>query len=164
MATASPLYGTRTAITLSLQTGPLASDTNLLAGRESTAIDLESIDGVDVVITGKVTTGTTPTASRQIEVWAAALTDTGEYTGALAGTDGTITLTAESKVQMQLLTIMPTHATSDTPYRFAVSLMQRFGFVPSKLGIFVVHNTGVALNSTAGNHEFYYQSIKYESA
>jgi hypothetical protein len=30
------------------------------------------------------------------------------------------------------------------------------GELPSKVVLFIVHNTGVALNSTAGNHEVSY--------
>ncbi|NBW19056.1 MAG: hypothetical protein EBR82_64880 [Caulobacteraceae bacterium] len=48
----------------------LASDTNLLAGRESNAIDNSSNLYLDYLISGKVTTGTSPTTARSIEVWA----------------------------------------------------------------------------------------------
>jgi hypothetical protein len=35
--------------------------------------------------------------------------------------------------------------------------------VPEKWGIYVVHNTGVNLHATAGNHEVKYTPVKFES-
>jgi hypothetical protein len=63
-------YGATTVITASLAS--LASDTNLLAGLESAVIDNTTDGFEDIIISGKVTTGTSPTAARQIEVWAVA--------------------------------------------------------------------------------------------
>jgi hypothetical protein len=53
---------------------------------------------------------------------------------------------------------MSTNNTSDRTYHFSgVSLRSAFGgCLPSKVVLFAVHNTGVALNATAGNHEFSY--------
>ncbi len=165
MATATPTYGTPTAMTITLAS--LASDTNLLAGRESTALDQkDTLDGVDIIIGGKITTGTSPTASRQIEVWVYGTWDGTEYTAACTGSDAGKTVTAESKVAMKFACILPTNSTSDTAYTFLVGSVARLfgGIVPSKFGVFVVHNTGVNLNATAGNHEVYYTTVKYESA
>jgi hypothetical protein len=57
--------------------------------------------------------------------------------------------------------IMPTNNTSDRTYHFTgISLAQAFGgTLPSKVVLFIVHNTGVALNATAGNHEFSYVGV-----
>lgn len=165
MTTATPLYGTPTAFTWTIASK--ASDTNLLAGFESTAVDQkDTLDAVDVLIGGKFTTGTTPTASRQIEVWCYASYDDAEFTAAAAGADGALTVTAESKVQMRLVTIIPTHGTSDTAYKWGPFSVARLfgGVVPVQFGLWFVHNTGVNLNATAGNHEAYYITLKYESA
>jgi hypothetical protein len=53
---------------------------------------------------------------------------------------------------------MSTNNTSDRTYHFSgVSLRGAFGgCLPSKVVLFAVHNTGVNLNSTAGNHELSY--------
>jgi hypothetical protein len=52
---------------------------------------------------------------------------------------------------------MSTSNTSDRVYHFTgVSLRGAFNCLPSKVVLFIVHNTGVALNATAGNHEFSY--------
>jgi hypothetical protein len=36
--------------------------------------------------------------------------------------------------------------------------------MPRKWSVFVVHNTGVALNATGANHEVKHTPVKYESA
>jgi hypothetical protein len=165
MTTASPLYGTPTAMTIGLSTGPLASDTNLVAGRESTALDQkDTLDAIDVLVGGKVTTGTSPTASRQIEVWAYGSYDDTEFSGSATGSDAN--LTPGEKTCMRLLTIIPTVNTSDKAYKWGpFSIAQAFGgSVPVQFGVYVVHNTAVNLNSTSGNHEVVYTTVKYESA
>ena len=50
---------------------------------------------------------------------------------------------------------MATDATTDRVYHFGpVSVASAFGGVmPVKFVVFVVHNTAVALNATAGNHQ-----------
>jgi hypothetical protein len=163
MATATPLLGTPTAITLSLAS--LASDTNLVAGRASTAVDNSSVDAIDFMVGGKVTTGTGPTSSRQIEVWLYGSYDGTSYSGGATGTDGNLTPTG-SKTLLRLLMAIPTTSTSNVTYTWGpFSVAQAFGgIVPYKWGVYVVHNTGVALNATAGNHEAIYTAVKFESA
>jgi hypothetical protein len=163
MTTASPLYGTPTAMTIGLAS--LASDTNLLAGRQSTVLDQkDTLDAIDVLVGGKVTTGTGPTTARQIEIWAYASWDDTEFNDAITGSDGNITLV--TKTLLRLLTIIPTNATTDKVYGWGpFSIAQAYGgVIPVQFGIFIVHNTGVNLNSTGSNHEIYYTTVKYESA
>lgn len=150
-------YGSKTTLTAAVAS--LASDTNLLAGIESSVID-NSTDGFDdILLSGKVTTGTSPTASRQIEVWAVAW-DGANWPDVFDGTTSGETITS-SDVKNSIckpVAIMSTNATSDRTYHFTgVSLRTAFsGELPSKVVLFIVHNTGVALNATAGNHEFSY--------
>jgi hypothetical protein len=163
MATATPVYGTPTAMTITLAS--LASDTNLVAGRESTALDQkDSLDAIDVLVGGKVTTGTGPTTARQIEVWAYGSYDDTEFCGSATGSDAN--LTPDEKSNLRLLTIIPTVATNDKAYKWGpFSIAQAFGgSIPVQFGIYIVHNTGVNLNATGGNHEVVYTSVKYESA
>jgi hypothetical protein len=153
-------YGSKTTLTAAVAS--LASDTNLLAGIESSVID-NSTDGYDdILISGKVTTGTTPTASRQIEVWAVAW-DGANWPDVFDSTTSAETITSSDikNAICKAVAIMSTNATSDRTYHFTgVSLRQAFGGeLPSKVVLFVVHNTGVNLNSTAGNHEFSYQGV-----
>lgn len=164
MTTATPVYGTPTALTITLAS--LAQDaTNLTAGRESTVLDQkDSLDAIDVLVGGKITTGGTVTDLRQIEVWAYASWDDAEYTGGATGSDAN--LTAVGKTGMALLTIIPTTSTANATYRFGpYSIAQAFGgSLPVQFGIFVVHNTGGALHATGSNHEIFYTTVKYESA
>lgn len=166
MATATPVYGTPTAFTWTQAS--LASDTNLLIGRESTAIDQkDTLDAIDVLIGGKVTTGTGPTASRQIQIWAYASWDDTEFSAGCTGSDAGKTVTAESKQRMFLVDIIATNSTSDTAYTWgpysALKIFQS-AVLPVQFGLWLVHNTGVNLNSTSGNHEAYYTTVKFESA
>ena len=152
------------AAALTIGLASLASDTNLLAGREGTAIDNQTDLFVDVVLGGKITTGTSPTAAKSIYVLAYGSWDGTLYTGGAAGADGGLTLTAETRRLLVPVALIPTHAISNTPYAFGpVSLKQIFGELPRKWGIFVVHNTGVALHATGGNHEIKYTGVHYQS-
>lgn len=167
MATATPSYAASAALTMTLAS--LASDTNLIAGRESTVVDNAGTDdAIDVLVGGKVTTGTSPTADRQIEVWAYASRDGGSgtaYSAGATGADANFSPTGE-KTLLRLLTIIPTDSTSNHTYEFGpFSIAAAFGgTLPGKWGIFIVHNTGVALHATGSNHEIKKTAIKYESA
>lgn len=153
-------YGTRTTITAAVAS--LASDTNLLAGIESSIID-NTTDGFDdIIVSGKVTTGTSPTASRQIEVWAVAWDGSG-WPDVFDGTTSTETITSADikTIICKQVACMPTSNTSDRAYYFSgVSLRQVFGGeLPSKVVLFCVHNTVATLNATAANHEFSYYGV-----
>jgi len=151
-------YGSKTTLTI---TGvpSLASDTNLLAGIESSIIDNTSDGFVDIYVSGKITTGTSPTASKQIEVWAVAW-DGANWPDVFDGTTSSETITSSDikNAICKPIAIMSTSNTSDRTYHFTgVSLRGAFGgCLPSKVVLFVVHSTGVALNATAGNHELSY--------
>jgi hypothetical protein len=153
-------YGSTTTITAALAS--LASDTNLLAGLESAIVDNTSDGFEDIILSGKITTGTSPTATRSIEVWAVAW-DSSAWPDVFDGTSSAETITsADIKASLcKPVAIMPTNNTSDRTYSFTgVSAKQVFGGVlPSKFVLFATHNTGVALNATAGNHELRYQGV-----
>jgi hypothetical protein len=150
---------------LTITLASLASDTNLLAGRESAAYQIDGLSFVeDVLLSGKITTGTSPTDARKIEVWVAApINDTPTWPDVLDGTDSDETITSEQIKfgALRLAAVLPTNNASDTTYPFApVSVASLFGGVlPTDIVVFVVHNTGVNLNSTGGNHEISVQPI-----
>lgn len=155
-------YAASSALTISLAS--LASDTNILAGRESTAWDNSSNKYLDLLLGGKITTGTSPTVSRVIEVWAyAQVEDTPTYPDVITGSDSARTLTSRDIVyaSLRLAASMSISATSNVAYWFGpVSFASLFGGVlPKKGGIWVVHNTAVNLNSTGGNHAIYIQPV-----
>ena len=153
-------YGSKTTLTAAVAS--LASDTNLLAGIESSVID-NTTDGFDdILLSGKSTTGTSPTASRQIEIWAVAW-DGANWPDVFDGTTSGETITSSDikNAICKPVAILSTNATSDRTYHYSgVSARSVFnGELPSKFVLFQVHNTGVALNATAGNHEHSYQGV-----
>lgn len=164
MADIKLAYGTASDATITLAS--LASDTNLLAGRESAEIVNTSTLALDYLVSGKIRAGTSPTAARSIEVWAVGSWDGTNWPDVFDGTDSNETITsADIKASFcRLLAAMATANTSDRDYFFGpVSVAAAFGgVVPPKFVIFVVHNTGVNLNSTAGNHQIRIQPV-YET-
>lgn len=143
-------------VDLTITLASLASDTNLLAGRESTAVDNTSNKYLDYLLSGKITTGTTPTGSRQILVYVAGLVNDSIYPDVLDGTDSNETITSGDirDASLKLAARMQTDTTSDRTYYFsAISVRSLFGGdLPKKFVVFVVHDTAVNLNATAGNH------------
>lgn len=155
MADIKQAYGTASDATITLAS--LASDTNLLAGRESAEIVNTSTLALDYLVSGRITTGTTPTTARQIEVWAVGSWDGTLWPDVFDGTESAETITsADIKASVcRLVAVMATSATSNVAYHFGpVSIASAFGGVcPPKFVLFVTHNTAVALNATAGNHQ-----------
>lgn len=152
--------------TITAAVASLASDTNLLAGLESSIIDNTSTGYDDRLLSGKITTGTSPTASKQIEVWAIGWDGSG-WPDVFDGTTSSETITSSDikNAICKPVAIMSTNNTSDRTYWFTgVSLRQAFGgTMPEKCVLFIVHNTGVALNATAGNHAFYATGVYPQS-
>ena len=148
---------------LTITLASLASDTNLLTGRESATIDNSTNLYLDILISGKITAGTSPTASRSIEVWAVGSWDGTNWPDVFDGTESAETITsADIKASVcRFVAAMATANTSDRAYHFGpVSLASAFGgTLPPKVVLFVTHSTGVALNSTAGNHQIRLQPV-----
>lgn len=148
---------------LTITLASLASDTNLLTGRESATIDNSTNLYLDILISGKVTAGTSPTAARSIEVWAVGSWDGTNWPDVFDGTESAETITsADIKASVtRYLAAMATANTSDRTYHFGpVSLASAFGgTLPPKVVLFITHSTGVALNSTAGNHQIRLQPV-----
>lgn len=145
---------------LTITLASLANDsTNLLAGRESTAIDNGTNVYPDVHISGRITTGTSPTSSNTIEVWAyGSLNDTPNtvaYPGGVTGSDAAITFASMNVKRAAVRPVwrFTVDSTSNRSYDFTdVSLARLFNGVPRHWGIVVINGSGAALNSTAGNH------------
>ena len=154
-------YGTASDLTITLAS--LATDANLLTGRESAAIDNTSLLVLDYLVSGKVTTGTNPTTAKSIEVWAVGSWDGTNWPDVFDGTDSAETITsADIKASVcRFVAAMATSATSNVAYHFGpVSLAAAFGGVlPPKIVLFVTHSTAVALNATAGNHQIRLQPV-----
>lgn len=171
MATVTPSYSAEATITCGVATTPLASSSTFVGGRESTEIDNSTNKYDDVFLSGQVTVGTTPTTNTQIIVYVFSRTsqDTPTYPDVMDGTDSDETLTSAGVGQgflKQAAVMNVDSTTSNRAYAFGpVSLAPLFGGnMPKFWSIFVSHNTGVALNSTAGNHFFKYVGVKYDVA
>ena len=165
MADVKANYPAASDVTITLAS--LASDTSLLTGRESTALDNSSNLYLDYLVSGKITTGTSPTTARSIQVWAVGSWDGTTFPDVFDGSDSAETVTsANHKAAIcRFIAEMATDATSDRTYHFGpVSLASAFGGVlPVKVVFFVTHNTAVNLNSTSGNHQIriqpYYETV-----
>lgn len=155
-------YGTEAALTCSVAS--LGSSSTKVDGRESTAVDNTSTLALDYLLAGKVTTGTSPTANRVIQIWVyAQVEDTPTYPDVMDGTDSAESVTSENvrNSAMRLAATIVVDSQSNRTYWFGpVSVASLFGGVcPPRWGIWVVHDTGVALNSTGNNHAFWHQPV-----
>jgi hypothetical protein len=161
MADLKLAYGTASDVTITLAS--MATDTNLLTGRESATIDNSANLFLDYLVSGKITAGTSPTAARSIEVWAVGSWDGTNWPDVFDGTESAETITsADIKASVcRFVAAMATANTSDRVYHFGpVSLAAAFGGVlPPKVVLFITHSTGVNLNSTAGNHQIRLQPV-----
>lgn len=141
----------------------LASTAGLLIGRESTVITNTVNLYYDYLFGGFTSTGTTPTSGTTIEVWLhGSLDDTPTYVdangSALTGVDAAATFSSlgTKGTALSLATVL--QVDSNTTARKYPMCPQGvagiFGAMasPKRWGGFQVHNTGVNLNSTAGNH------------
>lgn len=169
MATSTVNYSSNTAITMDLSA--LASSATFVAGRESSQVDNTTNKYVDVLVSGSVSVGTTPTANTSILVYVYGA-DTSLATTAidvLDGTDSAETLTNVGILNALRLgaAINVPAATSDVQYfvlPFSVAALFG-GVVPKFWGLFVAHNTAVNLRSNAINtNSFEYVGIKYDIA
>ena len=149
----------------------LASSATFVAGRESSQVDNTTNKYVDVLVSGSVSVGTTPTANTSILVYVYGA-DTSLATTAidvLDGTDSAETLTNTGILNALRLgaAINVPAATTDVQYfvlPFSVAALFG-GVVPKFWGLYVAQNTGVALRTNAINtNSFEYVGIKYDIA
>jgi hypothetical protein len=171
MATVTPSYSSATTITCGVHATPLASSATFVGGRESTEIDNSTNKYDDVLLSGLVTVGTTPTVNTTIAIYVFSRNDQDAptYPDVMDGTDSDETLTSAGVGQGFLklaVALNVDSTTSNRGYAFGpISIAPLFGGVlPKFWSIFVTHNTGVALNSTSGNHFFKYVGVKYDVA
>lgn len=157
MSTGSLLYATKVSVTKTLAS--LASSATFIAGRELGVIDNASPKYFDLHLGGVIRVGTTPTINTQILVFVFAPReqDAPTYPDQMTGTDAARSVTSVGVGQgfLRLAVSLNVDATtSNRDYAFGgIGLAQFFGgFLPKKIGVFVAHNTGVALNATEGQH------------
>ena len=173
MADIKAKYPSTSSVDLTITLASLASGAAgvYTAGQESTAVDNTTNLDIDHLVSGKITLGTSPTASRQIVVYAYAnlssSSGTPTYPDVLDGTDSAETFTSTNVMNsaVKFVAAMTTDATSDRAYYFGpVSVASLFGgSLPKFWGLYVAHDSGVALNSTAGNHKISYERIQAQT-
>ncbi len=152
-------WGASSALTITLAS--LASSSGLTAGREGTAYDNATAKDPELWLSGKITTGTTPTASKTIQIWAVTpIENTGPtWPDVFDGTDSNETVTSNNVLNScaVLVHTIVVDSTSDRTYPIKpIALSPWFGGVaPKTVSVFVVHDTVAALNATAGNHALY---------
>ena len=166
MATSNINYGGVTPIALSSTS--LGPSPTFVAGRESTQVDNTANKFNDVIVQGFTTTGTGPTADKylKLSVWGSHTSLATVALDVLDGTDSGETFTSV-EISSSILTLarsVRVNSTDDQTYHFKpFSIAQIFGEVPQFWGLFLAHDTGVALNSTPADHEFKYTGIKFDS-
>jgi hypothetical protein len=156
-----------TAVTITLGSLSSGSAGVYTGGRESASVSNTSNVDLDHLIRGKIRTGTSPTASRSINVYAfvprSISSGTPTWPDTMTGSDAARTLTSANVMNgfLRLVASITIDSTSDRDYDFGpVSVAALFGAMPSVYGIYVAHDTGVALNSTGGNHVIHIERIQ----
>lgn len=153
-------YAADAQVTITLAS--LASSSTWVAGRESASVDNSSNKYLDYNVTGKITTGTTPTVG-EIRLYAIKpINDTPTWPDVFDGTDSAETVTNTAILDKLPLLWSGSNSTSSNityPIISALTLAQLWGYAPSLFGFFVSHSTVAALNSTGSNHELSVQGI-----
>ena len=129
------------------------------AGREATVIDNTTDLFLDVFVMLKVKIGAGTIANDQaVYALVYGTVDNGTtYPDTITGSDAAITF--NNPVNIALLGTIYTPAQSTTYKGGPWSVARALGYVPAKWGIAVRNYSGVALDSTEGNHAKLYQGV-----
>ncbi len=173
MADIKTKYPSTSSVALTISLASLASGSSgvFTAGQESTAVDNTSNLDVDHLLSGVIRAGTSPTSSRYINVYVYAnissSSGTPTYPDVLDGTDSAETFTSANVMNgiVRLAASLIIDSTSNRDYFFGpVSIASLFGGVlPKFWGVFVAHDTAVALNATGGQHVLTYERIQAQT-
>ena len=143
-------------------------------GRESTAVDNTTNLDMDHLLSGKITTGTSPTVSRQIVVYLYANNSSSGGTPTypavgtgISGTDAGAVFNSANVLgtAIQWIATLTVDSTSDRTYTFGpISVASRFGGqLPKFWGVYIAHDTGVNLNATGSNHKLSYERVQNQT-
>lgn len=165
--TYKPVYAASASVA-GLTLASLATSSTRVAGAESDAIDNTSTLYDDILISGKITPGTSPTVGKQIDIWIVpAMDGSSTWPDVFDGTGSAETVTSENvrNALGKLLKTIVIDSTSDRTYYFSnESVAALFGGVlPQKFVVFVSHDTAVNLNATGSNHALNYLGLQYQS-
>lgn len=158
MADIKVAYATSTSITCTLAS--LASSAT--AGRESTAIDNSTNKYHDAIVqlSVKLASGT-PANDKAVYVYAYGSEDGTTYTDNATGSDAAVTL--RNPPNAKLIGTIPCPDSGAVTYEGQpMRVAPAFGgLLPREWGIIVRNYTGVAFDSTEGNHAKTYTGIYY---
>lgn len=160
-----------TDLTISLASLASGSQGVYTSGQESTAVDNTTNLDLDHLLSGMITLGTSPTANRAVNIYVYAnissSSGTPTYPDVLDGTDSAETFTSANVLNaaVKFAATITSDSTSNRAYYFGpISVASLFGGVlPKFWGVYVAHDTAVALNSTAGNHKISYERIQSQT-
>lgn len=114
---------------------------------------------LDYLLAGKVTTGGTATDGTRIQICVVAILDDSTWPDVFDGTASAETVTSVNIKNMicRVASDITISSVTAQAYPFGpVSVAALFGgSLPKKFVVFVTHNTGGNLDSTAGNHAVY---------
>lgn len=157
-ANANVSYNASAAYTFTLTS--LATSSTRVVGRESTVIDNTSTKALDFIAALKTKTGgSAPTANTQIDLWVhGSFNDTPTYASPLTGSDAGATFPSENTRNSAMIpgaSALFDAATARVMDLAPFSVGSKFGAavgLPKFHGLFVSHNGGQNLSSTAGDH------------
>jgi hypothetical protein len=166
-------YPATSTVALTCDLSSLATNTQnvFTSGRESSAVDNTTNLDLDHLLSGKIRTGTSPTAGRTIAVYVIApisiSSGTPTWPDVFDGTDSAETVTSANVLSgcAKLAWACTVDTTTGRDYAFnGISVASLFGGVlPPFWLVYVAHDTAVALDSTAGNHIIHYTRIQTQS-
>lgn len=169
MALIKASYPATSTVAITISLASLASSTSW-AGQASTAIDNTTNVDLDHLVSGVIKLGTSPTASKTVNVFAYApvkiVTGTPTYPDSITGTDAAKTMTSPNVAQACLRWLWTGNTDATTGLNLFMpptSIAQVFGAIPPFWGLFVYHDSVAALDSTSGNHYFHYERIQAQT-
>lgn len=141
----------------------LATNATWSTGRGLSEIPNYNDRCVDRIISGKIRSGTTPTANTIIEIWLIPKLDENVWPDVFTGLEGGFTVTTRAILQnfgALLASVAVDTNTTGRDYPFWGTAMSAFSrapggsifALPHSMQVFVTHNTGVNLNATVGTH------------
>lgn len=152
--------------TLACTLTSLASDTNLLAGRQSDVVDNSSNKYLDYLLSGQIrvnASGTAPTANRSIQVYVIANASPTVLPEGLGTTDAAFSpgsANIRNTICRFAAEMVVDNVLGEVYWFTGVSVAAIFGGVlPTRFAVWVVHNTAQPLSSTAGDHVLYLQPV-----
>lgn len=154
----NPVYVTPTSSTGGITS--LGTSSTWTAGYEWFVVDVAGMSPIPsrVRVSGQATVGTSPTSGTQIRVYLIASEDGSTWPDVFDGTPSAETVTSEGVRDgfAKLAAVMPVDSTTSNrsyPFDFEASAFFN-GSLPDTFAVFLAHNSGVNLNSTAGNHTY----------